>query len=766
MPAGHAARAPRASTAASPKKQPPNRAAPPAGAALASKPGKNGDSRAANFTTKPININTNTNTKPGHPSSTIAMTNSHKDAPTTNSDSKGVRAIQALQQQLNDMTKGMHALQAELQQMQLLYQHHDEQTNTTTTTNDDEPPTKDQTTRNRKDQKTTSNRKQQKTNPPEGSTSIPIPEGSTSIPIPRSRGQRRTTPEPLSGTTENTAPPETKTPVGHDIKHGTPKLTAAYNTDLSDATENTTAGTDVRGDPSIGRKSAEPRIPAQQGAQRVPTVKEETTGAGIIAQQEAGQKRTRKGGAANRTAGKPQSEREQAAAAEHQREREQISSSNLHMILAFLQENGGRKLANHIRMRIRAGETDEINAQLQAASGITRACIKNINDSNGTPMQTAQELMIHAGTQAIRICERMGFIGGCTAHQMETRIMEAAERVAEMTRAILQELTAAAEPGFHSRRFVQVTGQRDRHQRNAYNQARQRKLQLEELARKAPEMEQHELQEGVQQAVTSLYYKLKRAAYREAPRSTAAQRMAEVLQKVTAQITDIVKRHTWSNMPHQLKSELLNTAGNIAEAEAAEECDVQRAVSYIGDMATTLFRMQSEWVERETDEGTERHATELDGAQITATIGNIRASLADCKHRRQAAHMRRFTRDTAIKAAMQQWRARTTTGDVKKTAACGRSTQETAEQSATRERCWRRRVTHHLLPNGTQPEHQKRTQVRAKTYREAATGGATGERRHGSEASSKQAEGARRAEDQQASEEPLGPLDLPCSEHS
>ena len=112
--------------------------------------------------------------------------------------------------------------------------------------------------------------------------------------------------------------------------------------------------------------------------------------------------------------------------------------------------------------------------------------------------------------------------------------------------------------------------------------------------------------------------------------------MAEVLQKVTAQITDIVKRHTWSNMPHQLKSELLNTAGNVAEAETAEECDVQRAISYIVDMATTLFSMQSEWVERTTDEGSEQHATELDGAQITATIRNIRASLADCKHRQQA----------------------------------------------------------------------------------------------------------------------------------
>ena len=677
MPAGRAARAPRASTAASPKQTPPNRTAPPRGAALASKHGKNGISAgAADLTTN----NIKPNTKPGH-SSSIATTNSPKDATTTNSDSEGAQAIQAIQQQLNEMTKEMRALQATLQQVQLKYHHHDEHTNNTE--NDNEPPsnneppsTKDQTNVNKKDQQTN------------------LPEGHPSRPIPRRQRQRRTTPKPSSGTTKNMTPPETRTPVGLDMKNGNNlEPTSAYNKDMSAATENTTAGTDVHGDPIIGRQSAEPRIPAPQSAQRVPTPCWSLTR--ILAQQEAGQKRTRQDSAANRTAEETQGEQERTATAGHHGEREQISGSNLQMILAFLQANGRRKLANHIRRMIRAGEEDMINAQLQAASIITRKGIEHINGFNGTTMQMAQELMIHTGTQAIRICETMGFIGGCAAHQMETRIMEAAERVNEVTRAILQELTAAAEPGFDSRRFVPVTGQQDRHRRNPYNQARQRKPQLEELARKAPELERHELQEGVQQAVTSLYYTLKGAACRNVSRSTAAQRMAKVLQQVTTEVTDIVKRNTWSKMPYQLKNELLNTARNIAEAETAGECDVQRAISYIVDMATTLFSMQSEWVERTTDEGSEQHATELDGAQIVATIRNIRASMADCKQRQQASHMQRLARKTATKAAMRQWR------------------------------CWQHRVTHHLSIKGTQPKHQQQTREGTKTYREAATGNAT-----------------------------------------
>ena len=94
--------------------------------------------------------------------------------------------------------------------------------------------------------------------------------------------------------------------------------------------------------------------------------------------------------------------------------------------------------------------------------------------------------MIHSAIPAIKMCEMLGNVGGHEAHQMETRIMEAAENVAQMTRTVLQELTTAAEPRLLSRRFVKVKGRKDEHQRGAHNGAKQRELRLAELARRAP----------------------------------------------------------------------------------------------------------------------------------------------------------------------------------------------------------------------------------------------------------------------------------------
>ena len=156
----------------------------------------------------------------------------------------------------------------------------------------------------------------------------------------------------MSGTTQNTALPNTKTPVGHDIKHGTPKPTAAHNTDQSAATEKTTTRADGPCDPSTRVKSATSRVSARQNARKIPTVKEQTTGAEISARQEAGQKQTNKDGATNR------------AAEKHQSEREQAPSSKLHMTLTFLRENAGHKLANHIWQKVQTGAAHKVSAQL------------------------------------------------------------------------------------------------------------------------------------------------------------------------------------------------------------------------------------------------------------------------------------------------------------------------------------------------------------------------------------------------------------------